>query len=87
MSSGLIWSFGPILFLCAFFVIRSMIKTGHPIKAFIVSAIQGITLLFALNVISSLTHVTLSVNTVTMIVSGVLGVPGVIMLLILRLLL
>lgn len=86
MKSGLIWTIVIFLAICIFFVARSMLKTGRPLRAFIVSAIQGLTVLFAINVISAATHVTLSVNAVTMTVSGIMGIPGVIMLLILQVL-
>lgn len=62
-----------------------MIKSKHFFKAFALSALQGIAALFAVNLLSAVTGVSLSVNPVTIAVSAVGSLPGVVAMLVSRL--
>lgn len=80
-------SIGMILVLSLFgaggflFILRAMLQTGNAFKSLVVSSLQGIGVLFALNVAGSFAGISLSVNPFTMIVSAIGGVPGVTLLL------
>ncbi len=69
----------------AIIVLGRMIKTKHFFKSVIMSAIQGIFALFAVNAVGIVSGVTIAVNGITIAISCIGGVPGVILLLLLRL--
>lgn len=56
-------------------------KTGHFFKSIFLTAISGIGSLFAVNILTSLTGVSIAVNYITLALSGIFGIPGTIMLL------
>ncbi len=74
-----------IAFVCVsvLSVIFAMIKSKKFFRCLFSSAIQGITALFAVNVIGALTGVTVAVNGYTLCASSLFGVPAVISALIL----
>lgn len=55
-------------------------KSGHFIKSVLLTAFSGIGALFAVNIISYISGVSIALNYITLSVSGILGIPGVIML-------
>ncbi len=65
-------------------VLCGAIATKHPFRALFSSALQGISALAAVNVLSMFTGVTLGVTTFSCIVCAVLGLPGTITLLVLQ---
>lgn len=74
-----------MLGIFAFITILVMIKSKHFFKALVFSAIQGIAALFAVNLLSAATGVSLSVNALTLAISAVGGTAGVIGMLVSRL--
>lgn len=62
-------------------VIAVCYKTGHFFKSMALSALSGIGALFAVNLLSYYTGVTIAVNYITLIISGIFGLSGVIALL------
>lgn len=81
MSTGLIVVLVLFSVIAVFFIMRAMIKSGNVLKSLVVSALQGVSALFALNIIGAVTGITLSVNAFSMILTAVMGIPGVILLL------
>ena len=71
-----------LLILFAIIILITMLRSKHFLKCIILSALSGTACLFAVNILSGVTGFTLAVNPVTLSVSGIFGVPGVIMLLI-----
>lgn len=63
-------------------IIISMLKTKKFIPALLLSALQGITALFAADFAGSFFGVNLSVNPQTLVLSGLGGIPAVIFLLV-----
>lgn len=76
-----------IVMLAAFSLITLlvMIKSRHFFKALILSAAQGIAALFAVNLLSAATGVSLAVNPITLALSAVGSLPAVIAMLVSRL--
>lgn len=66
-------------------ILGRMLKTKHFIRTLFMSAIQGIFALFAVNAVGIVSGVTIAVNSMTVAVSCLGGVPGVILLLLVRL--
>lgn len=62
-------------------VFTALIKSGHFIRYMLLSAISGIGSLFAVNLLSSVTGVSIALNYITLSVSSVFGISGVIGLL------
>lgn len=80
MNSALI----PIALSLAFgavIVLIALIKSGHFIRYLLLSATSGIGSLFAVNLLSSVTGVSIALNYITLSVSSVFGISGVIGLL------
>ena len=69
------------LIVSAIIVFISLIKSGHFIRYLIFSAISGIGSLFAVNLLSSVTGVSIALNYITVCVSSFFGISGVIGLL------
>lgn len=65
-------------------VIAAAVKGGHGLKTLALSAVQGIVALFAVNVLGVATGVTVGVNAVSLFISCIGGVSGVIMLLVMN---
>ncbi|MCR4926037.1 MAG: pro-sigmaK processing inhibitor BofA family protein [Clostridiales bacterium] len=59
----------------------TMIKTKHGFKAILSSVVLGVIALFGINLFSSFTGVSIGVNAVSIFVSCIASIPGVIMLL------
>lgn len=70
--------------ICAVTVIGWMIKCEKGGKCFMLSALQGIAAIFAVNVIGMVSGVTVAVNWYTLGTGALLGVPGVIGILMLN---
>ncbi len=74
----------PIIFalvISAVIVLIALIKSGHFIRYLLLSAISGIGSLFAVNLLSSVTGVSIALNYITISVSSFFGISGVIGLL------
>ena len=73
----------PLIFALAFgavIVLLILIKSGHFIRYLLLSAISGIGALFAVNLLTSVTGVSIALNYITLAVSGIFGISGVIAL-------
>lgn len=66
------------LAISAVIVLITLIKSGHFIRYLLLSAISGIGSLFAVNLLSSVTGVSIALNYITLAVSSVFGISGVI---------
>lgn len=71
--------------LIAFLVIYALTKTKKPYKTAFKSAVSGLSALLFVNLISGRTGCYIGVNTATVFISTILSVPGVICLLIMKL--
>ena len=67
-------------------VFVGIMHTKRPVRAFVGSGAQGICALAAVNVAGAFTGVSLGLNLLTGLCCAVLGIPGVISLLIMKLL-
>lgn len=67
-------------------VAAALFRTGKPVRSLAGSGIQGICALAAVNVAGAFTSVSLGLNLFSGLVCLVLGIPGVIGLLLLKLL-
>ena len=72
-----------LLSLC----IVGIVKSGHPVKAAFLSVLSGVAALFAVSLLKNGSGPLLPVNEVTLGISAVGGVPGVLLLLCTRLIL
>ncbi len=61
-------------------VLTALIKSKHFFGYFILSAISGIGSLFAVNLLSEVTGVSIALNYITLSVSSLFGISGVIAL-------
>lgn len=80
MSSTLSFTLFAAVFL-GVVVLSVSYKTGHLIKSVLLSAFSGIGALFAVNILTSVTGVAIAVNYISLALSGIFGIPGVIALL------
>lgn len=64
----------------ALIVLTALIKSKHFFSYLILSAISGIGSLFAVNLLSELTGVSIALNYITLGISGIFGISGVIAL-------
>lgn len=64
--------------ICTVCVLGWMIKCEKGGRCFILSAFQGVAAMFAVNIAGLVTGVTLSVNWYTILMSALMGIPGVI---------
>lgn len=69
-----------VMSVCGIFILFAMIKTHRFFRSLVISAIQGVTALFAVNLIGDFMGLHLSVNFFSLLVSCVSGLPGVIFL-------
>lgn len=67
-------------------VLIALFRSGRPVRGLLGSSVQGICALAAVNVAGTFTGVSLGLNWLTGGVCAVLGIPGVITLLLLKLL-
>ena len=79
IGSYIIFTF---LLLCGIITLAVTLRSEKPLKNLFLSLFSGVGSLFAVNIASALTAVTLPVNTLTLSVSAVGGIPGVVLLLI-----
>ena len=73
----------PLIIALAFgalIVILTLIKSGHFVRYLFLSAVSGIGALFAVNLLTSLTGVSIALNYITLGVSAIFGISGVIAL-------
>ena len=73
----------PLILTLAFgavVVVITLLKSGHFVRYLILSALSGIGALFAVNLLTSLTGVTIALNYITLAISGIFGISGVIAL-------
>ena len=70
-----------LLLVLFFAIFKTSIKIAFKL---LINAIVGFVLLFVFNALGSIIGVTLAVNWVNAIVAGVLGIPGIALLLILK---
>lgn len=80
MSSTLLLSLSAAI-LPAVIILAVSFKSGHFIKSVMLTLISGIGALFAVNILTPLTGVAISLNYISLTVSGIFGIPGVIALL------
>ena len=80
MSSTLSFCLVSAIFL-AVIVLAVAFKTGHFAKSILLSVTSGIGALFAVNILTPLTGVGICLNYISLAVSGIFGIPGVIALL------
>lgn len=80
MSSTLSFCLVTAAFL-AVIVLAVAFKSGHLIKSVLLSVISGVGALFAVNILTPLTGVGICLNYISLAVSGIFGIPGVIALL------
>lgn len=78
--------FAVLLIVSGVILLLVMVKSRHFFKALFLSVLQGVSALFAVNLLTAFTGVALSVNAITLAISAVAGIPGVILLLAGRLL-
>lgn len=70
-----------VVCLSALIMLVALIKSGHFFGYIILTALSGIGSLFAVNLLSSVTGVSIALNYITLSVSSFFGIPGVIGLL------
>ena len=73
-----------LLFACTLLAAVMLItayKSGHFFKSILLSALSGTGALFAVNLLSDITGVSIPINYITLTGSGFFGIPGVIALL------
>lgn len=64
----------------SFIVVITLIKSGHFIRYLFLSALSGIGALFAVNLLTYLTGVSIALNYITLGISALFGISGVIAL-------
>ncbi|MBQ1243306.1 MAG: pro-sigmaK processing inhibitor BofA family protein [Clostridia bacterium] len=79
IGSYIIFAF---LILSGIIILAVTLRNEKPFKNIFLSLFSGIGSLFAVNIASAITAVSLPVNTLTLSVSAVGGIPGVVLLLI-----
>ena len=85
MSSWLTILVSAVGGVIALAVAVALIKSGKPIRGLVGSGAQGICALAAVNIAGAFTGVSLGLNLLTMLSCVVLGIPGVVTMLILKL--
>lgn len=66
--------------ICAVIVLTVLIKSKRFFSYFILSSLSGIGSLFAVNLLSEVTGVSIALNYITLSVSSIFGISGVIAL-------
>lgn len=72
------------LFASAVIIITVFIKSKHFFKSLFLSSLSGIGALFAVNVLSEMTGISIGINYITLLISALGGIPSVIALLVSR---
>ena len=78
MGSYIIFS---LLLLSAVIILSVSLKSDKPFSCLLLSAFSGIGSLFAVNIASAVSGVSLAVNSTTLLISGIGGIPGTVFLL------
>ncbi len=73
--------FFTLLIMSAVIILAVSSKTGKPFRCIFLSAFSGLGALFGVNILSAVTAVSLPLNALTLLISGVGGIPGVVFLL------
>ncbi len=73
-----------ILGFAAFYILVSYLKNKRLISGILLTAVQGLAALFAVNLIGSFFGIHLNINPFSLCVSGVFGTAGVIMMLLIN---
>ena len=73
--------------ICVLAVVRCAARQRHGVRSLLAGAVCGLGLVALLGLLAPMTGITLPLNRFTGFCAGVLGLPGVTMLLLLRLLL
>ncbi len=81
----MLWCWYGVLSVCAVVWLVSLIRAGRPVRRILGSTLQGACALAAVNVSGALTGVSLGLNWLSAVVCATLGVPGIIGLLLLKL--
>ncbi len=68
--------------ICVAAVVWWMIKSEKGARSLFLSAFSGIAAIFAVNTIGLISGVTIAVNWYTLGISGIMGIPGVVAILI-----
>lgn len=71
-----------LLIICAFVILIYMKKSGRFFSCIFLSLIQGVSSLFAVNLITSVTGVSVAINWISIAISSIGGVFGVVAILI-----
>ena len=74
-----------VLAVCLIIVLTAMIKSGNAVKSLIISALQGLISLTAVNLIGLLTNVSIPLNWYTISFASLFGLPSVISMLMMKL--
>lgn len=85
MSLGLCIAAATVGIVIALAVGIALFRSGRPVRGLVGSAAQGICALAAVNIAGAFTSVSLGLNLFSGLVCVVLGIPGVIALLVLKL--
>ena len=80
MSSTLLFSLAAAI-VPAVIILAASFKSGHFIKSILLTFISGIGALFAVNILTPVTGVGIALNYISIALSGIFGIPGVIALL------
>ena len=70
--------------ICAAAILICAFKTKHPVRTILISALSGIAVLSIVSITGAFTGVSLPINGWTVGCSGVAGVPGVLLMLVMR---
>lgn len=76
-----------LIFVCCFAALlcfAKMVRSGHIVKAFAVSSVSGVGSLFAVNLITFITGIKLSINWFTLIFCSFTGIGGSVFLLLIN---
>lgn len=82
MGLGLKIFVGTVFILAAIVIIGALLKSKHGLRGFILTALQGIIAIFAVNTAGLITGVTIAVNWYTLGFGMIFGTPAVVALLI-----
>ena len=69
---------------CVLWLMIYVIKNKQPFKTFLLSGICGVSALFLVNLIGLVTGDTLEINLCTICTSSFLGIPGVILMILVK---
>ena len=82
MGFIIIWA--AYIILSAFFVLRHIAKCKKPLGMALKTSLSGIAAMMLVNAVQTVTGVAITVNYVTVSIAVVLGLPGTILMLVIR---